>query len=157
MAMEGNGKTMWVVGALVVGLIAGYFVGDARGGAAAEEKYLPLIDLAYPKPPAILATLTGEIGEIYGATITLKVADPDDYLPHPDGSPQRIELRAVNVSANTTYTDVDYGTLVRGGEPTRTPFVFDNLAVGDVVTVQSAENIRDAKTIEATAIERVRY
>jgi len=153
--MEGNGKTVWVIGALIVGLVAGYFVGDARGGAMVEEKYAPLIDLAYPPVPSVLHSLTGTVQQLYGASFALTIPDPNDYLPHLDGSARRTGLRMVNVSANTAFREIDQSALIRGGEPITTSFLFGGLRTGDTVTVQSAENIRDARTIEATVVERL--
>lgn len=158
-SMEPNRNTLIVTAAiaLIAGLAVGYFAGSAQGGAATEKKLMPLIDAAFPPPPSEFFSLTGAVTSIYGAELGLEIDDPDDYLPHLDGSPRAKEMRTAQVSASTAYTLINYARLDQSGNPVRTSFSFGNLKVGEIITVRSAENIRDAASFEATAVERVVY
>jgi hypothetical protein len=147
--------------ALIVGFGAGFFVGNLKGEStgesAAEQKYAPVVDSVFPKPPDELTTLSGTVTNLYGATIELSVYDPNDYLPHADGSPRQSQTRTANVTGTTTYTLTDFGNLDRQGNPTRTTIAFKDLKVGDTVTVESGSNIKDAQSFDVTAVEVVKY
>lgn len=157
--MEPNRNTLILIVAiaLVVGLALGYFAGNASGSASTEQKFTPLLELAFPKPPTDIRSLSGTVKSMYGASISLEVRDPEDYLPHLDGSPHRTVARVAQVSAATTYTLIDYSKLNAQGNPAYISRTLSDLKAGDVVIVRSNENIRDAETFDATAVELVKY
>lgn len=151
-----NRNVIWLTAAaLIAGLVAGYFIGNAQGTRASEARLTPLVNLAFPPPPDELYALTGTITEIYGAAIALEVDDPADYLPRPDGSPKTKQTRIARISSATIISAIDFGTLDRGGQPTRTPLAFADLQTGDFVTVTSNANIRDAHEFDAAVVEHL--
>ena len=139
---------------VVVGL---YLLDQKDDEKEIEETLPPLVDPFYPKPPEILMSLNGTIKGIRGGLIGLEVMDPDDYLPHPDGSPQRKEIRFVSLFSNTEIVLIDYTNPQPDGSPTVTPLKLSDLRRGDEVRVESKKNIRDAKEFDAQKIEVVRY
>lgn len=145
-----------IVVAIALGFGVGFFVGSQRSATEVAE-LRPLVDLAFPKPPEEMMSLSGTVKAVYGASLVLTVSDPDDYLPHLDGSPRRMEERTANVSAATKYSLIDYTKLDRAGSPTVKSFTLADLKAGDVVTVRSEGNIRDENVFDATAIDLVRY
>lgn len=157
--MEGNKNVFTIIGIvmLIAGLAAGYFIGDARGAATTESALLPLIETVIPRPPEVMNSLSGTVSGTYGASFSIAVVDPDDYLPRLDGSPKSLESRTVNVSAGTEYALIDYTSIDREGNPRRTPLTLSDLRVGEVVTVWSNENIRDAGSFEASVVQKVIY
>ncbi len=157
----GNVLAVGAAVALILGLGIGFFAGNMKGksdGATlAEQKFAPIVEFVFPKPPAELTALSGTVKGLYGASIALEVQDPDDYLPHPDRSPRRTEVRTANVTPSTTYMLVNFRRLDRQGNPARTTLAFNDLKEGDAVTVKSMANIKDTQSFEATAVEVVRY
>ncbi|MFH1162038.1 MAG: hypothetical protein V1696_02050 [Candidatus Jorgensenbacteria bacterium] len=147
--------------AVIVGFAIGFLVGNVKGksdgAAAAEQRYSPIVDSLFPKPSAEIKDLSGTVKDIYGASIALEVYDPDDYLPHTDGSPRAKQIRTANVTGSTTYTIIDFGKLDREGNPARVNITFGDLKTGDTVTVHSNENIKSAQTFDITGVDLVRY
>jgi hypothetical protein len=148
-----SGKQVVTIAALVIMFAAGVFVGlglgrrqgETLGAAAAEKKLQPLIDLAFPKPPAVIKSFGGTIKDIFGAKITLEIRDPDDYLPHTDGTQPKITL--------VDYTKKD----AQGNSPLQMALKLSDLKAGDQINVRSDQNIRDAKEFIATEIELIKY
>ena len=144
--------------ALAIGLFWGKLQGEKEGAARVEGELRPLVDRAFPPPPPEIANFGGTIKDIYGAKITLEIIDPDDYLPHADGTPQRRENRYVLVSADTKITLVDYAKRDAAGvSPLISSLKLSDLKVDDVVSVRSDKNIRDLQEFDATTIELVKY
>ena len=149
--------TIVVLAALALALALGLALGRKQGGAKVEQKLSPLVDLAFPKPSDEIKNFSGTITKIYGAIINLEIVDPDDYLPHTDGTPYIKEIRLASISSATQITLVDYTKPDNRGNPTITSIELSNLKTGDTITVQSDENIRDAKKFDVTRVELIRY
>ncbi len=152
-----NALTLVGIFSLIVGLVGGYFVGNNRGVVLTEQRLLPVIETIFPKPADFTRSLTGKVASVYGTSLTLEVDDPDDYLPHVDGSPRKTEMRTVKVSANTEYSRINYQALDAQGNPSRTQASLSDIDVGEVIVVRSAENIRDAQEFEAIEVQLLRY
>lgn len=142
---------------LVAGLVAGGYFGRQAGERAAREELQALLDLAYPPAPDTIYRLSGTVDSVVGGTINLNVNDPDDYLPHVDGSPRKTERRRANVRGATKYVLVDYSKPDELGNPTEASFKLAELKAGDTVVVESEENIRDEKAFEVVRVEMVRF
>jgi nitrogen fixation-related uncharacterized protein len=143
-----------IIAVALAALVAGFLWGKDRGQTTGEEQYRYLVDRAYPKPPPEMTSLSGTIKAIYGATIDLEIIDPDDYLPHPDGSPQKKEIRFVTITGSTNITLTDY---TEPGYLEAKPLTQSDIKVGDIIKVTSNKNIRDAEKFDAHAIEVIRY
>ncbi|MFH1192707.1 MAG: hypothetical protein V1656_00070 [Candidatus Jorgensenbacteria bacterium] len=158
---SGNLFALVAMVSLIAGFGAGFLVGEMRGRSAgtaiAEQKYAPIVDATYPKPPDTLNALSGTVKNLYGASIVLEVYDPSDYLPHADGSPRAKQARTANVLGSTTYTLVNFGKLDAQGNPAKTAIAFKNLKADDTVTVRAATNIKTAQAFDVTAVEVVKY
>jgi hypothetical protein len=159
-------KNFTAIAAGVILLIIGaYFLGYRAGtqkiikdNKNAEVQYLKsLVDIAFPPPPQEFYSLSGTVKGIYGATINLEIDDPDDYLPHPDGSPRRKQVRFANISSQTKYTLIDFSRLDKNGNPARSSLKLNDIKVGDVITVRSNENIRAAEKFDVTEVELFKY
>ncbi|MBI2278951.1 MAG: hypothetical protein HYU81_02715 [Candidatus Brennerbacteria bacterium] len=146
-----------IAAALIVGLVAGYFAGSFEGERAANTRLAPMVDLAFPKPPSEMYALTGKILGVYGATVKLEIDNVDDYLPHPDQSARAKETRNANITSATSYAIIDFSKLDAAGNPARSIFALADLKEGEIVTVRSAENIRNAESFDVIAVERIAY
>ena len=144
-----------VVISLLVGLGFGGYFGRDVGYDAARDEFGALLDIAYPPPPQVLYRLSGEVVRVVGGTIHLNVDDPDDYLPHPDGSPRAQELRLVDVRDATELVVIDYQSPDELGNPTGGALELSAIRAGDQLVVESEENIRDAEKFIATRVEKV--
>lgn len=142
---------------LVIGFVVGLYVGQSQGSERAEQKFSALIDRAYPKPPAVMNSLSGTVKAVRGGIIDLEVIDPDDYLPHTDGTQQKRELRFAKVSSNTELALVDYTSRQPSGGPSVTPIQLSDLKAGDTVRVRSNQNIRDAKEFDVYRVEVIKF
>lgn len=146
-----------VVFLVVAGVALGFYFGQNRGEQIVEEELGAILDRAYPPPPEVMHWLNGVIKGVYGARIDIEVVDPDDYLPHPDGSPHEKQLRLAVVSSKTDIILVDYGNPQLDGRPANIPLTLSDLSTENKVRVHSEENIRDAKKFDVTRVEVVRY
>jgi ABC-type cobalt transport system substrate-binding protein len=142
--------------ALILGGVIGYFIGQANGNQAAANKYLPIINVAFPAPSGTLYNLMGTVQSVYGATIALTVQDPSDYLPHVDGSPRVTQNRNANTSPSTQYFSIDNTHLDKSGNPTITPITLADIKPGDTVMVKSSENIFSAGSFDATEVDLIK-
>lgn len=150
--------------AAAVGVL-GFYFGKQQGTKEGKqevqtkvvEKLQSLVELAFPKPPDDIRSFSGTIKGIYGATINLEISDPDDYLPHTDGSPRAKEIRFASLFSSTKIYLIDTTKLDAQGNPQRTELKLSDLKIGDAVTVRSNQNIRNAKKFDVTKIELVKY
>jgi ABC-type cobalt transport system substrate-binding protein len=152
-------KPVFIVVALltfIAGGVIGYFIGQANGNQAAENKYLPIVNTAFPAPSGKLYSLIGTVKTVYGATITLAVNDPSDYLPHLDGSPRATQTRNANTSPSTQYFSLDNIHLDKSGNPTRATITLADIKSGDTVMVKSSENIFSASSFDATEVDLIK-
>lgn len=149
-----NSLIMTAVIFIVIGILAGFWggsmLGKRAGQAAAEEQLAPLVDLAFPKPAEDIRSMTGTVKGVYGATINLEINDPNDYLPHLDGTSRAKQSRSANVTPNTKYV------VVLNGQISNKPFSSSDIKTGDIITVRSDQNIRDLKTFDVFEVDLVR-
>ncbi|HXF44056.1 MAG TPA: hypothetical protein VNK70_01150 [Candidatus Paceibacterota bacterium] len=153
-------KTLTIIVALAILAVVfglGSYAGKSIGRKEMKKELSPLLSYIFPEPPAEIKSLGGKITGIYGATINLEVPDPDDYLPHTDGSPRKTETRFVTVNANTEIKLVNYGKIDGRGAPETRTLKLTDLKVGDAITVESAENIKEAEKFDATKIFLIKY
>ncbi|MCL4404027.1 hypothetical protein M1432_01670 [Patescibacteria group bacterium] len=138
---------------LIVGGVIGYFIGQMNGRQAASNEYLPIVNMAFPAPSGTLNDLQGTVENVYGATISLTVQKPSDYLPHPDGSPRATETVNANTGPNTQFVSI---SLDKNGNPVRTPITLADIKSGDTVMVKSAQNIFSATTFDVTEVDLIK-
>ncbi|MDP1706291.1 MAG: hypothetical protein Q8L36_00530 [bacterium] len=143
---------------LVVILIAGAFWAgkqtDKKETSNELQQLKNIVEDIYPTPTEIKA-LNGTIKNIVGARISLEVSDPNDYLPHTDGSVRKTEIRSANVLSNTTYSLIDYNKVDKDGNFSVTKISLTDLKTGDQITVRSNTNIKDLKSFDVIAVEKV--
>lgn len=154
--------TVIIVTAVIVFSVAiGFYFGEQRGEVAGEtsarQALMPLVERVYSKPPAELFELTGTVTGIYGATVHLEVVNPDDYLPHLDGSAPQTSTRYASLAKTTKVVRIDLTKRDARGNPTITTLDRAVLKVGDRITVKSATNIRDAETFDTIGVQLVEY
>lgn len=156
-------STLIILGitALILALAAVFYLGKQNGAREAEKRteqnLKPLLNLAFPEPASELYHISGVVKGIFGATINLEIDDPEDYLPHADGSPRNKILRFVSVGQETKIVLVDSTRLDANGEPRLSPLELSALKIGDSVTVWSKTDIRSTERVDATRIELLKY
>lgn len=141
---------------IILILVFGFYLGRERGKDEGRKQLDPIIDAIYPKPAAEIKNLSGRINAVYGATIELEITDPDDYLPHADGTSQRKEIRYATVSADTKIILSDMSKSDKQGNPKQTIIKISDLKTNDQITVRSDKNIRDAEKFDVTEIEVIK-
>lgn len=141
---------------VVILMLAAFFTGqqNSKKETAAEISQLKnIVEDVYPAPGEI-KSLNGKVKSIVGARISLEIADPNDYLPHTDGSARRTETRSANVLSNTTYSLVDYSKFDNEGNPAITEISLTDLKAGDQITVRSNANIKNAKSFDVISVDK---
>ncbi|MEK7464764.1 MAG: hypothetical protein AAB617_03225 [Patescibacteria group bacterium] len=149
--------TFLVLAVVAVSLIAGVYIGKGQGTKQAEEKFMPLVDAIFPAPPAEIKGFGGKIKDVIGSSIKLEVYNPDDYLPHTDGTDRAKEIRTANVLNSTRIWLLDYNKIDARGNPQTVAMKLSELAVGNDVTVRSEANIKYLKEFDASEILLVKY
>lgn len=143
---------------LVVVLIAGAFWAGRQTNKKETSTELQqlknIVEDFYPAPTET-KTLSGTIKSIVGAKISLETRDPNDYLPHTDGSVSKTEIRSANVLSNTAYSLIDYNKFDNNGNPTITKISLTDLKAGDEITVRSNANIKDLKSFDVITVEKI--
>lgn len=153
--------TISIVLALIIGGVVGYFVGSSTGfesGKATQDKKLGgLVDLVFPKPPEIIRSASGIIKTINGGLLSLEIGDPDDYLPHTDGTTQKKIVRTATVTPTTKILLIDSTQIDTQGNPKIIELSATDLKVGDAVTIRTEKNVRTETSFDAQQIEIVKY
>jgi hypothetical protein len=143
--------------ALVVGGGVGYYIGVGKGEATQQEKLGGLVDLVFPKPPEMIGSASGIIIATNNSSLTLETNDPEDYLPHTDGTPPKKISRTVNITPTTKILLIDSTKIDTQGNPKITELQIGDLKTGDGITVRTKSNIRTTNSFDADQIEIVKY
>ncbi len=153
--------TLSIVVALIVGGVVGYFVGSLsgfeKGKTTQQEKLGGLVDLVFPKPPEMIRSASGIITAVNGSSLSLEIGDPEDYLPHTDGTQQKKVVRTATLTPSTKILLIDSTQIDAQGNPKITELSATDLKVGDAVTVRTDKNIRTETSFDAQQIEMVKY
>jgi len=139
-----------------IGLL-GFFAGKKLGREQTQEKFSAVLNMAYPAPPQNLTTTGGTITDIYGNRVTIDMIDPEDYLPHPDGSPHKKIEREVKVDNQTKIQKIDYSNPQPDGTPAKTELDITDLRKNQEITIYTKENLRPNKEVTATQIKLYKY
>lgn len=145
--MDNSKNTLITVG--IVALLVGGVFGFSLGKQMTEKDLKPLVDVAFPPPPAELFGFAGSITKIEGNIISLEINDPDDYLP--TNNPKK-QIRRVVVGPETNIAIIDFITLDEEGRPLQTEITLEELAIGDVITVVANENIKNSEEFGVTDV-----
>ncbi len=133
---------------IILGAYGIYWYGTKEGKQANQseiDKLAPIVENAFPKPNEVLNVTNAKVTGVYGATIALSVGDPEDYLPHTDGTPRKTIVRYATVTPKTVVTiESIYGS-------SKTVTVKD-VKVGSAVTVRTESNIRTAEKFDASEV-----
>jgi len=140
-----NKKIAFVLAVILllgIGFFVGRYFGLNEGKKIGEEKaianYEWALSKAFPKPPAVLNSVNGVVKNIKENKITIEFADPEDYIPHKDGSPRRMISRGAIVTPQTAFYVFDYSknegkVELKGG--------IKEVRLGDVISVKTSQNI----------------
>lgn len=157
----GKKIVLWVAVAIVVGIAAGYSlgttVGYATGRSAADTQLSGIVNSVFPKPPSEIHQIAGTVKAIVGATLTLEVNDPSDYLPHVDGTPQKKMARYASLMGSTKIVLIDSTKTDAQGNPLTSTLAPSDLKVGDNVMVKSDQNIAATPRFDVTNVQLVKY
>lgn len=158
--MNRTASTILVIALLAIVLIVGYTIGNSRGVSTGKDEVKqelqPIVDVAYPKPPEVAYAVSGTVRGVYAPTIHVEVTDPDDYLPHTDGSPRRTAIRYITVTADTKITLTDSTKFDAYGNPLVRTIAAQDIHPDDRLTVRSSINIRNELKIDADLLEVLR-
>lgn len=150
-----------VVVIFIVGFWAGNQIGmrtgTAEGVQTAEAQYKPLLNVAFPEPPAVLTQTRAKITGIEGSNLTISMDDPNDYLPHLDGSPKKQVARTVVINPNTQIIKLDYSKMNSSGMPLQSSLNLSDLKTGDIIVVTTNSNIRTDNAFVANQITLAVY
>ena|SRR3989344_9374865 len=156
-------KTLTIITIIVVVLITlslGFYIGQTNGKkqgfVQAENKYKALIDIAFPPPPAEMMSLSGVVKGVYGATINLEVTDPNDYLPHVDGTPQQKQIRYASITSATKIISINGTKLDAQGNPEIKIIQLSNIKIGDTLTVRSDSNIKNSQKFDVIEVSLIK-
>ena len=131
---------------LVMGYV--YSLNIQKSVIKQENQYLAILNEMYPRPPEVITNISGTIKGVYGTILMVEINDPEDYIPHADGTQQKKMNVSVNVTNDTKITLV---RMDMGGEPKKV--ALDAVKVGRVVGVWSNENIRTSQKVDATLVQ----
>jgi len=153
--------TLSILVALIIGGVIGYFAGSSmgfqNGKIAQDEKLGGLVDLVFPKPPETIRSASGIITAVNGGSLSLEIGDPDDYLPHTDGTQQKKIVRTAIIAPTTKILLIDSTQIDTQGNPKITELPATDLKVGDAVTIRTQKNIRTESSFNVEQIEIVKY
>jgi len=160
--------TLTIVGAVLIAagiFLFGFWVGNqvgkqkgiTEGSQKAESQYKPLLNVAFPEPPAVMNKVSGVVEKVEGNIITIKINDPKDYLPHLDGSPRATVEKQAIVSPSTSYTLIDYTKLDKNGAATVSKITLNDVKPGNAITVASNENIRTNQKFQVNSVQISKY
>jgi hypothetical protein len=154
-----NKKTLTtlIVVVLVFGAALGFFLGMRTGKNSADDNLEKVVGLIFPKPAEEIYSLTGKLLAVNGATLSIEIRDPNDYLPHVDGSEPAKETRYASLTADTKITLVNIGKLDANGNPEKSNVKANELQMGSTVTVRSDVNIKDEKKFDVKEVEVIKY
>lgn len=141
---------------VIAALSLGVYLGQKQGMNQSQNNLQPIINTAFPKPPAVLNNLSGVVKAVYSGTIDIIVKDPNDNLPHADGSPQNTQLRFANLTGLTKIFSLDYTKHDAQGNPLQIPLQLSDIKSGDIVKVTSDQNILNAQSFDVTEVEVIR-
>jgi hypothetical protein len=133
-------------------------LGSDNGLAEAGKKfaqYKAVANSVYPelKPEDQLLAVEGFIKSISGNTVQLDMIDPEDRLPHLDGTPYNRQVRTVTVTSATKFTLIDSRKIDANGNVLRSAIKLSDLKTGDYILVRAGSNIRNAIDFTATEVE----
>jgi len=144
----------------IVGAGVGYYLGNAvgfsNGKTAADMQLSGIVNLVFPKPPQEIHSIAGAIKGISGATLTLEVNDPEDYLPHVDEVRQKKITRYASLMGTTKILSIDFTKIDSKGNPRTIELKPSDLKIGYNVMVQSGQNIRTESKFDVIQIEIVK-
>lgn len=155
--MNKNILILSLVVALIIGGVVGYYLGVGKGESTQNEKLGGLVDLVFPKPPEMIRSASGIIKAINGGLLSLEIGDPDDYLPHTDGTTQKKITRTATITPTTKILLIDSTQIDTQGNPKITELSATDLKAGDAVTVRTDKNVRTETSFDAQQIEIVKY
>lgn len=141
-----------MVALIILALGVGYYAGTKGifSKGPSESKCLSIVNSVFPKPADMIKNSGGTVKGIYGALVSVEMNDPEDYLPHTDGTAQKKVSIGLNITAKTNITTVSLAT------GTEKAAKLSDVKVGDTVRFWSSANIRNAKQVDATVIQLIK-
>jgi hypothetical protein len=143
---------------IILGFAGGYFLGTKAPKEEARNANLQeLVDAAYPKPPEDIRTVNAKITKIDGTRIEFETNDPEDYLPHSDGSAPYTMTRVARVTDATEIWLLSPTKIDANGNVSKKKLKITDLKAGEMVAITASENVRTAKEFDTLLIEKVEY
>jgi len=140
-----------IVASIIIGFIGGYFFGANKAEKAATQKFEPIINQVFPKPASDIRNASGVVKNIKGRIVEIEISDPNDYIPHADGSPiKKIILNGI--TSNTTKVSIV--ELSNGFK--QNPAAISDLKIGDSIGFGTTENLQGKESVMIAYIEIVR-
>lgn len=140
-----------IIASVAIGFFGGYFFGMNKGKVVTTQKLEPVINQIFPKPANDIRSASGVIKNITGNNVEIEIPDPDDYIPHADGSPVR-KISLIGIIDDSTKISI---VLLSDGFSQKTATISD-LKVGDSIGFGVNENMRGKDKIKIAYIDIVR-
>ena len=129
---------------IVVSGAGGYFLGKNS-----MKEYKTIVDEFFPEPPEEIFSIVGTIQEISGDSFKVETSSMERYFPGK-------ELKTIILTINTNQdTKILENQLSPSRDIIETTISFSELNIGDYVTINSEENIRDKNQITAEDITKL--
>lgn len=99
--------------------------------------------------------ISGTVLDIVGSSLRIETRDPNDYLPHADGSPVKTVVKFVTVTSQTQVKRIDETKLDASGGVISSLISIGNIHKGDVVTVVADHNVLNSPEFDAVEVRLV--
>lgn len=101
--------------------------------------------------------MVGKITGLDASTIRFETGDPEDYLPHKDGSAQKMMTRTGKITETTELYLISPTKVDSKGNIPKKKISTTDLKVGDSVTITGGQNIRTTQAFDVLLIEKIEY
>jgi hypothetical protein len=153
-------RNIWIWGVTIVLVVAALAATYISQKGESEKKRAADIQQAIEKQareypiPAVVKTVSGIVKGVYGATIHLEIDDPQDIIPHTDGTPRRKLLVFASLLSDTRVLLVDLKHLDARGNPNESALDVSGIREGDSITVTTNSNIVESQRFDVSRVEK---
>lgn len=151
--MDKHKKTVYVIILVAAGLVIGLLIGFLTFGMWAGKKQSDeakrmenIVNAVAPKPADVIQSGTAVITRISGDTLELTMNDPEDYIPHLDGTDTKKITRTGILNSQTQITFVNPIKIDTAGKMEEKTMNASDLKAGDTIYITTDKNIRTEKT-----------
>lgn len=160
--MNKHKKTVYTIILVAAGLVVGLLIGFLTFGTWANQKQdeqtkklQDFVNVIVPKPPEVISNVVANIKKIDGNILELEINDPEDYIPHTDGTLQKKIMRTGTIDTTTEITIVNPIKIDAAGKISEKNATIADLKEGDQVTILTDKNIRTETTFPLISLKKI--